>query len=70
MYEAAPLEAFHESVGLVDTPVAPFAGELSVGAAGGGGGGPDTTTEYRRLLTVPEGTPVSTFGVALAFKAD
>ena len=33
-YDVAPLDAFHESVGLVDTPVAPFAGVLKVGACG------------------------------------
>jgi hypothetical protein len=34
-YEAAPLEAFQVSVGLVEIPVAAFDGEESVGAGGG-----------------------------------
>jgi hypothetical protein len=30
-YEVAPLEAFQTSVGAVETPVAPLAGETSTG---------------------------------------
>jgi hypothetical protein len=33
-YEVAPVEAFQVNVGLVATPVAPFAGETRVGGAG------------------------------------
>ena len=33
-YEVAPVEAFQVNVGLVVTPVAPFAGEARVGGAG------------------------------------
>ena len=36
-YEVAPVEAFQLKVGFVATPVAPFAGEARVGAAGGEG---------------------------------
>jgi hypothetical protein len=34
-YDVAPVEAFQVSVGFAETPVALFAGEESVGAAGG-----------------------------------
>jgi len=34
-YEVAPVEALHCSVGVVETPVAPSAGEERTGAAGG-----------------------------------
>ena len=33
-YEVAPVEAFQLKVGFMATPVAPFAGETRVGAAG------------------------------------
>jgi len=38
-YDVAPEEAFQVRVGDVETPVAPLAGEASVGAEGTGGGG-------------------------------
>jgi len=34
-YEVAPLEAFQLRVGLVETPVAAFEGDTSVGGIGG-----------------------------------
>jgi hypothetical protein len=33
-YDAAPVEAFHVSVGFVATPVVPFGGEANTGAGG------------------------------------
>ena len=38
-YEEAPVAAFHWSVGLVETPVAPFRGKYNAGAGGGDEGG-------------------------------
>jgi hypothetical protein len=35
VYDVAPVEAFHVNVGRTETPVAPFNGDTSVGAAGG-----------------------------------
>ena len=34
VYEAAPLTEFHVSVGLIDTPLAPFDGDTRVGIEG------------------------------------
>jgi hypothetical protein len=34
-YDVAPLEEFQAKIGLIETPVAPLAGEVRVGAAGG-----------------------------------
>ena len=36
-YDVAPLDAFQLSVGLAETPVAPFEGDRRVGGDGGGG---------------------------------
>lgn len=66
----APVDAFHVRVVGTATLVAPFTGELSVGAAGGGGGGGGApTTEYKSLFGVPDGIPVMTLAVALLIKA-
>ena len=35
LYDVAVATLFHEAVAMVDCPVAPFAGEASVGAEGG-----------------------------------
>jgi hypothetical protein len=50
-YRSAPETLFHESVGVVDTPVAPFAGEASVGADGA------ATTVVKLLEDHPLGPP-------------
>jgi len=52
-YELAPLEAFQVSVGFVATPVAPFAGEESVGATGGFTAPADTKRISSKYHVVP-----------------